>query len=135
MSKKSQKSSAKILRQNEFSLKKEANYIVRQAQLRDARVVQIGPLVFFSTETGDAWLLDPQDGLSLCLAESGERQSYVISETGANFTIEWNSEFYIGNNTFTVSYPSGKVKTITGYPLEALLKSIGSILAGGGSLE
>jgi hypothetical protein len=33
--------------------------------------VTVGPLVLFSTETGDAWLLDPADHLAARLARDG----------------------------------------------------------------
>ena len=37
----------------------EVRYIQRSAADHDGRVVTVGQLVLFSTETGDAWLLDP----------------------------------------------------------------------------
>lgn len=52
---------------------REVEYIVARAAESDARVVTLGQLVFFSTETGDAWLLDPEDRLALCLAKAGRR--------------------------------------------------------------
>jgi hypothetical protein len=39
----------------------EVRYIQRRAADYDGRIVTIGQLVLFSTETGDAWLLDPAD--------------------------------------------------------------------------
>ena len=47
---------------------REVDYIVGRAAESDARVVTLGQLVFFSTQTGDAWLLDPEDHLALPLA-------------------------------------------------------------------
>ena len=41
----------------DFRLAKERKYIQHQAAKHDGRFVTIGPLVFFSTETGDAWML------------------------------------------------------------------------------
>lgn len=41
----------------------------------------LGPLLFFSTETGDAWVLDPADHLALCLARDGEPLPANIIET------------------------------------------------------
>ena len=63
---------AQVLRKEQISIIKEAGYIVKLAQRGDARVVTIGGLVFFSTSGGDAWVLDPEDNLALCLAEDGE---------------------------------------------------------------
>ena len=42
-----------------FRLADEVHYIQRRAADYDSRIVTIGQLVLFSTETGDAWLLDP----------------------------------------------------------------------------
>jgi hypothetical protein len=49
----------------------EVRYILRRAAAHDGRVVTIGPLVLFSTEAGDAWLLDPSDQLAARLARDG----------------------------------------------------------------
>jgi hypothetical protein len=46
----------------------EVRYILRRAAEHDGRVVTIGQLVLFSTETGDALLLDPSDQLAARLA-------------------------------------------------------------------
>jgi hypothetical protein len=43
----------------QFRLAQEIKYIQRRAAQYDARFVTVGPLVFFSTQTGDAWMLDP----------------------------------------------------------------------------
>jgi hypothetical protein len=42
----------------------EVRYIQQCAADHDGRVVTVGQLVLFSTETGDAWLLDPADQLA-----------------------------------------------------------------------
>jgi hypothetical protein len=59
------------LSREQINIQREVEYIVRRAAERNARVVTLGPFVFFSTETGDAWLLDPSDHLALCLARDG----------------------------------------------------------------
>jgi len=45
----------------DFRLAEEVRYIQRRAAEFDARFVTVGPLALFSTDTGDAWLLDPAD--------------------------------------------------------------------------
>lgn len=42
-----------------WRLAKEVDYIQRRAAAHERRFVSVGPLVLFSTDTGDAWLLDP----------------------------------------------------------------------------
>ncbi len=50
----------------------EVRYIQRRAADHDRRIVTIGQLVLFSTETGDAWLLDRTDFLAARPAPNGE---------------------------------------------------------------
>ena len=47
-----------------FRLADEVRYIQRRAADHDGRIVTVGQLILFSTETGDAWLLDPADQLA-----------------------------------------------------------------------
>ena len=56
----------------QFRLAREINYIQRRAAAYDARFVTVGPLVFFSTQTGDAWMLDPSDRLAARLAREAK---------------------------------------------------------------
>jgi hypothetical protein len=102
----------------------EANYIIERAQKSDMRVVSIGPLVFFSTETGDAWVLDPADSLALCLARAGERQSFTINETATQFAIDWQANYQIEGDQFIVLEKSGQTRAIIGYPIRELKRSI-----------
>src|ERR1700694_2319784 len=59
----------------------EVRYIQRRAADHDGRVVTVGQLVLFSTETGDAWLLDPADRLAARLARDGGSETIPIQET------------------------------------------------------
>ena len=79
----------RILSREEVSINREADYIITKAQVHDSRVVVLGPcrVGFFSTQTGDAWILDPADSLALCLAQDGERQNFSILETPTKFQI------------------------------------------------
>jgi hypothetical protein len=51
-----------------FRLADEIRYIIRRAAEHDRRVVTIGQLTLFSSETGDAWIIDREDHLALRLA-------------------------------------------------------------------
>ena len=48
----------------DFRLADEVRYIQNKAAEHDGRVVSLGQLVLFSTDTGDAWLLDVSDQLA-----------------------------------------------------------------------
>ena len=48
-----------------FRLADEIGYIQDKAADHDGRMVTIGQLILFSTDTGDAWLLDITDHLEI----------------------------------------------------------------------
>ena len=91
------------------------------ARRHDGRVVTVGPLVLFSTETGDAWLLDPADQLASRLAHDGDPEPIHIEETDTTFAIGWKGRFRIEGPAFIyVDHDTGQVSTILGYPTHKL---------------
>ncbi|MBT9148919.1 MAG: hypothetical protein DDT28_00337 [Dehalococcoidia bacterium] len=116
-------SQVQVLEAGEVSITKEASYIISQAENYDARLVTLGPLIFFSTETGDAWMLDPEDELALCLARDGDKEPFTITETPTNFSIEWNASYRIDADAFIVIERSGRIKTVLGYPTTEILQA------------
>ncbi|MBV9326411.1 MAG: hypothetical protein JO352_21815 [Chloroflexi bacterium] len=98
---------------------REVDYIVARAAESDARVVTLGQLVFFSIQTGDAWLLDPEDHLALRLATDGGRLPVQIVETATRFAIEWNASYRFEDDAFVVDDASG-MRAIIGYPVTDL---------------
>ncbi len=99
-------------------VEKEVAFILGCAEKGDARLVKIGSLVFFSTEDGDAWMLDPADSLALCLRWRGERQEFSNHESPERFEIQWDGRFEIRDEAFFVesANPRIGVRTILGYP-------------------
>src|ERR1700757_3337519 len=59
-----------IIGGRDFRLADEARYVQRQAANQHGRIVTVGPLILFSTQTGDAWLLDPADRLAASWPET-----------------------------------------------------------------
>ena len=111
----------KLISRDKSNILNEVEYIINRAQQNDSRIVAFGPLTFFSTETGDSWVLDPEDRLALCLSRNGEKQDFVIKETETNFGIEWKARYQINNKEFIVYYDTGEIRTIIGYPVEKLI--------------
>lgn len=101
------------------------DYIIKKAQAFDSRVVGLGGLIFFSTQTGDAWLLAPAESLALCIAWDGERQTFSILDTPTKFQIAWEAQYLIDGETFTVATKDGSVRTIFGYPTRDIENTIG----------
>ena len=95
---------------------REVDYIVARAAQFDSRVVTLGQLIFFSTASGDAWILDPEDGLALKLAELGNRNPARIVETANRFTIEWTASYRLDGDVFVTMAASGQ-RAIFGYPV------------------
>ena len=86
-----------------FRLADEVRYIQRRAADHDGRIVTVGQLVLFSTETGDAWLLDPADRLAARLARDGESEPIHIEETDTTFAIGWKGRYRIDGPAFVYS--------------------------------
>ena len=102
-----------------FRLADEVRYIQRRAAAHDSRIVTIGQLVLFSTETGDAWLLDPADRLAARLARDGESEPIHIEETDTTFAIGWKGHYRIDGRAFVYSdRDTGRLTTILGYPTD-----------------
>jgi len=72
-----------------FRLAEEIRSIQHRAAEHNGRIVSIGPLVLFSTKTGDAWILDPADQLAARLAYNGDPLPVYIEETNTDYAIGW----------------------------------------------
>jgi hypothetical protein len=105
-------------------VQKEVAYITIRAQQGDARLVSLGVLVFFSTPSRDAWLLDAEDNFSLCLVRDGVPQPVRIIDNSKTFTIQWEGKFQINGDLFITGRPSGQVVTIQGYPTQAIREAL-----------
>jgi hypothetical protein len=111
----------RIVEGTSFRLADEVRYIQRRAANHDGRIVIIGQLVLFSTDTGDAWLLDSSDQLAARLARDGETELVHIEETDTAFTIGWKGRYRIDGAAFVYSdRESGRVVTILGYPTDKI---------------
>ena len=84
---------------------------------RHGRVVTVGQLILFSTETGDAWLLDPSNQLAARLARDGDPQPVHIEENDTSFVIDWKGDYRIEGPAFIYSdRQTRRVSTILDTP-------------------
>ncbi len=105
----------------DFLLAEEIEYIRSRAAEHDGRLVTVGPLVLFSTETGDAWLLDPSDSLAARVARDGDPEDVHFEETDTNFAIGWKGNYQIHGDAFVfIDRDTARVTTILGYPTRKL---------------
>lgn len=104
-----------------FRFAEEIRSITRRAAAHDGRIVTIGQLTLFSTETGDAWIIDRDDQLALRLARDGDPQPFHIEETDTSFAIGWNGFYRIEGAAFVYTdRATGRTTTVLGYPTNKL---------------
>ena len=104
-----------------FHLADEVRYIQDKAADHDGRMVTIGPLILFSTDTGDAWLLDVTDHLAARLARDGDPQPIHLEDTDTSFAIEWKGQYRIEGAAFIYAdRDTGRITTILGYPTQKI---------------
>jgi len=107
-----------------FRLADEVRYIQSKAAAHDGRVVTLGQLVLFSTDTGDAWLLDVSDQLAAPLARDGDPEPIHLEETDTSFAIGWKGHYHIEGAAFIYAdRDSGRVRAILGYPTQTIARA------------
>jgi hypothetical protein len=105
----------------DFRLADEVRHIQRCAARHDGRIVNVGQLILFSTQTGDAWLLDATDRLAAQLRRDGDPEPIHIEETDANFSIDWKGHYRIEGDAFVfVDRKTRGTRAILGYPTQKL---------------
>ena len=110
-----------------FRLMDEIHYIQERAAEQDSRVITLPQWLLFSSETGDAWLLDPADHLAVPLARDGDPLPVYIEENDKNFTVGWTGTYRIDGQAFVFSERnSGRVRAILGYPTRQIIEQTGS---------
>jgi len=87
----------------------------------DGRMVTVGPLILFSTDTGDAWLLEVTDQFAARLARDGDPEPIHLKEADASFAIAWEGRYRIeGPALVYADHDTGRVTTIFGYPTQKI---------------
>ena len=107
-----------------FRLADEVRYIQNKAAEHDGRVVTLGQLILFSSDTGDAWLLDVTDQLAVRLARDGDPEPIHLEETDTSFAIGWKGHYHIQGPAFIYTdRDSGRVTTVLGYPTQTIARA------------
>ena len=105
----------------DFHLADEIRYIQHRAAEHEGRFVTVGPVALFSTDTGDAWLLDSEDHLAVRLARDGDPEDVHFEETDTQFAIGWKGEYRIDSNAFVYTdRDTRRIVTILGYPVRRI---------------
>ena len=128
VSKRTTRLGSRQLPRERFRVAEEIRSIQQRAAEHDGRIVTLGPLVLFSTQSGDAWILDPADQLAARLAQDGEPLPIHIEESDTNYAIGWQGQFRINSDTFIYEdNPSRRQRSILGYPTRLLLRMIAKV--------
>ncbi len=102
-----------------FRLGDEVRYIQRRLPTAMGASSPLVSLFLFSTETGDAWLLDPSDRRAARLAGDGDPEPVHIEENDTCFVIDWKGNDRIEGPAFIYSdRQTRRVSTILGYVLK-----------------
>ena len=112
----------------DLQLSDEVRYIQRRAAQCDSRIVTLGALLLFSTETGAAWMLDPSNQLATPIASDGDSLSVHIEDTDTHFAVGWQGNYRIDGAAFVFrDNDSGDVRTIFGYPTDKIFNQISNM--------
>jgi hypothetical protein len=104
-------------------LRAEVDYVRSRAALRDSRVVTIGDWLLFSSESGDAWLLDTSDQFATMIAKDGEPVSIDVDTSANKITIAWTGRYRIDGMVFIyIELKTGHITPIKGYPTQQIMK-------------
>jgi hypothetical protein len=109
----------KRARRKPFCFMDQVRYIQKRARENEPVIGRFGELALFSTESGDAWMLDTEDQTANRLAHDGVPRTVYIDETDTNFSVHWQGHYRLDPPVFV--YPdntTGKVVSILGYPDE-----------------
>jgi len=97
----------------------QVRYIQQRAARCDPRTGRFRELVLFSTESGDAWLLDTVDHFANRVAQDRVARPVHIVETDTRFAIEWQGKYQIDGDVFVYAdNATGRLVSIMGYPDE-----------------
>ena len=116
-----------------FRLADEVRYIQQRAAAHDSRIVSIGQLVLFSSESGDAWMLDPCEHLAVRLASDGHPEPIYIEDTETTFTVAWTEYGITGSAFLYTDRDSRRVTTMFGYPTQKLAQMAATGAGRGGN--
>ena len=110
-------------------LNAEVEAIIKAAHDGKGKVVATGPeasasqsFVLFSTEDGDAWMLDPEQDGALCLVWHGVRQEFTVRDLPDRLEIGWDGTFELRGAFFSVITVNPEIgsRHIGGYPIDPI---------------
>jgi hypothetical protein len=73
--------------------------------------------VLFSSESGDAWMLDPSEHLAVRLASDGRPEPIGIEDSETSFPVAWTGQYRIVEAAFPyyTDRDDGRASTMLGF--------------------
>jgi hypothetical protein len=112
------------------SIREECEHIIAAELRGDVKIVMTKagvacpPFVLFSTGVGDAWLLEPDENLAMCLVWQGVREEIGISEDPSRIEVAWDGRYELLGDFFHLDTNNPKIRprAVGGYPLGEVRK-------------
>jgi hypothetical protein len=112
----------------QVSVRQEVARIQEAAARREAKIMHLGVFVLFSTEAGDAWLLELSDMDGVQVANQGEVIELEMEENAETIEINWSHRFVIKEGKFVATaYKDKSVITHGDYPVHSIQSAIRKI--------
>ncbi|MDH3393079.1 MAG: SEC-C metal-binding domain-containing protein [Desulfobulbaceae bacterium] len=123
-----QRQEASAAQPGQISLTGEVKKIQQAAVDGKSEVRTIGVFVLFSSDGGDAWLLELTDMDALLVARKGEALDIEIIESPETLEINWSHRFAIKDKQLRVTaYADKKEEELVGCPVHSIRAAIKKI--------
>jgi hypothetical protein len=114
------------------SIREECESIIAAEQRGQVKVVvtkdgiACPPFVLFSTGIGDAWLLEPDENLAMCLMWHGGREEIGVSNDPSRIQVAWDGAYELLGDFMHVDTDNPRIgeRTLAGYPLVEVRKML-----------
>jgi len=113
------------LQSQKVSINDEVAKLQAAAANREETMRVIGVFIFFSTNNGDAWLLELTEMDAVMVATGGEKIAVEINESPETIEVNWSHQFTIKDKTFTTTaYADKAVETHSNAPSASITATI-----------
>ncbi len=109
----------------QVTLKNEIAKLQEVAAKKEKMIKPLGVFIMFSTDEGDAWLLEISEMDALQVAEKGEKIEIEMNENPETIEINWSHHFSIRKKQFITTAYADKKETIwPDYPAHSIFAAI-----------
>lgn len=91
------------LQPQKVSVNEEVAKLQAAAANHEETLKVIGVFIFFSTKTGDAWLLELSEMDAVLVAKDGAKVEVEINESPETIEVNWSHQFTVKDKVFTTT--------------------------------